>query len=337
MKWLSVSLAITLLGASLAVAAPVVSSKSAAAIPLKDCNPGEVLGLELWKSIEREGDNATQRTKVAQDMLDLEKSLPAGNAKASLNQLMTPAQNTRFTEMSSQIFIQNFNHIVESGLQRDNKLIALAATAIDRLTANISTLKSKDDPGADGAALVFLLRSAVKQDGDSIAEPLQQNVCSVDLALFMKEAATMSRINKIMESPEARDFLALRKTYKVNGALDPSVLLSPDREKAVWLLKAVGEPTSRLIVARTDWENLRRFAKVSMLEYVGRRNDIISGAGSKEFDYDSSIKKDFAAADSATKHTIDAWGVIEKHYPSEAEQEFTEAGKIESGGAKPKR
>jgi hypothetical protein len=67
---------------------------------------------------------------------------------------------------------------------------------------------------------------------------------------------------------------------------------------------------------------------VSIKGYTTFRDEIIRGAGAKNYDYDQSYRKAYAAADSATKHTMDAWAIIDQNLPSEAENEAVEKLKI---------
>jgi hypothetical protein len=102
------------------------------------------------------------------------------------------------------------------------------------------------------------------------------------------------------------------------------------------LQKAVGEPIARGITAVDDWENLRRFAKVSALRYTILRDEIIASAGAKDYDYDARLKKVYAGADEATKRTFDAWAVIDNNIPAEATKQAEERAKIikqDSGGS----
>ena len=169
-------------------------------------------------------------------------------------------------------------------------------------------------------ALVGLLREAVKNDRDYALKDPGNGVCSLDLALYKKERERMEVAQTVVHSKEMYEWEALRQKYHIDEGtpLDPSKIPSPDREKAVWLNAAAAKPLYLEMTAASDWENLRQFARVSDLEYTTFRDDILIGAGAKDYDYDTGIKKIYKSANSATKHVIDSWDVINKSIPDEA-------------------
>ena len=122
--------------------------------------------------------------------------------------------------------------------------------------------------------------------------------------------------------------IALRKKHGIAGPLDPQKLPSPDREEAVWLMKAVGLPIQRELLALEDWQNLRWYEKASQLEYESLRNDIINGGGSLKYDYTTTINNVVSSADSATKHAIVTWNVIEKAVPSDQQVMLKQAAQM---------
>jgi hypothetical protein len=260
--------------------------KSLAETPLAQCTPPQALGWMDVASVDREGDNVPQGRRQSEDMLALMKALPPGKDNVPVGQLMTPAQAVEFAKLSSQMRIYGYNHLAESRQQRDANVMGYAAVAIEKLRAGDDNLKSKYDPGGDGAGLVGLLREAAKDYNADPRPPADMKTCSLDLALFIKEQAALSALKNLLALKEADELNALASKYNVTGKLNPEKLPSPDREKAVWLLKAVGEPSGREFQAAQDWENLRRFAKVSMLRYSLLRDAIIAGAGAEDYDYD---------------------------------------------------
>jgi hypothetical protein len=207
-----------------------------------------------------------------------------------------------------------------------------AVDAIEKLQAAAPQLASKDDPGADGAALVGMLRKAGEGDSHDRLSPTSGNTCGVDFAMYQKENAVYAIVQKHLGSKEAAEWKELRAKYNVaGGPLDPKKLPSPDREKAIWLVKAFAEPTQRSFEAVQDWQNLRRFASVSALKYSTERDAIIAGAGSKDYDYDTNFKKSYSQADQLMKQTMDAWFVIDDTVPSAAAKENAELVKISKG------
>jgi hypothetical protein len=288
-------------------------------------------------SVEREGDNAPQGRHQGEEMLALMNSLPAGKDNVPVGQQMTPAQALEFAKLSSQIRIHGYNHLAESRLQRDARVMGYAADAIDKLRAGDANLKGKYDQAGDGAGLVGLLRKAAEGLNEDPQQPADTKTCSLDLALFLKEQAALSSMKKILALKEADEMTALAAKYNVKGTLDPEKLPSPDREKAIWLLKAVGYPATREFQAAQDWENLRRFARVSMLRYSLLRDAIIAGAGAEDYDYDKTLKQAYDADDAVTKLTMDAWSIIDQNIPSEASKEAAQRAKIIKDSAnKPK-
>jgi hypothetical protein len=84
----------------------------------------------------------------------------------------------------------------------------------------------------------------------------------------------------------------------------------------------------RDVEAVGDWEDLRRFARVSGLRYTILRDEIIASAGAKDYDCDAGLKKAYAEADEATKRTFDSWAIIDKNSPAEAAKQAEERAKI---------
>lgn len=306
--------------------------KSLADTPLDQCTPQTALGSAFADSVTREADNAPQAIRVTEKIDALVNELPPGKEKVPIGEQMTPEQSVRFAELSAQLLIFRYNHLAESRLQRDVRVIGWAVDAIEKLQAGASQLASKDDPGADGAALVGLLRKAGEGDSHDKLGPTSGNTCGLDFALYQKENASYASLQKHLGSKEAAEWKEIRAKYNVaTGPLDPKMLPSPDREKAIWLLKAFGAPTQRSFEAVQDWQNLRRFASVSALKYSTERDAIITGAGSKDYDYDTNFKKAYSLADQVMKQTMDAWFVIDESVPSAAAKENAELVKISKG------
>jgi hypothetical protein len=241
-----------------------------------------------------------------------------------VRELMTPDQSAEFAKLSAQMRIRAYSDLADSAQERDAHVMAWASEAIEKLRTDAppETLRTKGDPGADGAALVGLMREALKTDKDNGLRPPAKDVCSLDLALYSEALARLTSAQKLFGSVEAKELIALRAKYAMQDGqgLDPKKLPSPDREKAMWLSKAVSEPLSREVAAESDWENLRLFAKVSELEYATLRDDIIAGSGSSDYDYDTGIKVAYKASNSATQHMINVWNVINKSVPSQQQQ-----------------
>jgi len=226
-------------------------------------------------SLQRQADNATETIRQNDQLMKIVNSLPKSNRPVI--ELMTPAQAADFSQLSAQILIHSYNDLAESRLQRDVRVIEQAAVAIEKLQRGDQDLKTKDDPGGDGAGLVGLLREAGKSKQGDVANPTDKT-CTLDLAMFMKQQQVVESLQKLAASKEAADIKALNAQYH-QTQLDPSKLPSPDREKAIWLQKAVGEPITRGITAVDDWENLRRFARVSGVRYTIFKDSIIESAG----------------------------------------------------------
>jgi hypothetical protein len=305
--------------------------KSLADTPLDQCTPQAALGWAYGDSIGREGDSATQALRISEKMEALVNELPPGKGNVPIGQQMTPEQSGRFAELSAQMLIYRYNHLAESRLQRDVHMMSLAVDAIEKLQSGAPKLTSKDDPGGDGAGLVGLLRKSAEGDSQDRIDPNSGSICGLDLAMYLKEQAVYTIAQKHMASKETAEFEELRKKYKITGTVDPEKLPSPDREKAIWLQKAVADPALRYFQALQDWQNLRRFAKVSTLKYSTARDAIITGAGSKDYDYDANIRKAYEQSDAVTKQAMNAWYVIDENMPSEASKENAEMAKISKG------
>jgi hypothetical protein len=295
---------------------------SVAAIPVAKCTPDEVFGTIIYLSVGRAAAAAPQSIKQTEQMDKLMDQLPKSNRP--VGELMTPAQSAEFAQLSAQMRIHGLSSLAESAVERDATVMAWAAEAIEKLrtAAPAATLRTKYDPGADGAALVGLMREALKNDKDTGLAPPANGVCSLDLALYNQELARLAEMRKLAASDELKQYLALRAKYKVPEGvyMDAEKLPSPDREKAIWLDKAVGNRMPREFAATGDWQNLRLFAKVSELEYTTLRDDIITGSGAKDYDYDTGIKAAYKASNSATQHMINVWNVINKQVPSETQK-----------------
>jgi ABC-type amino acid transport substrate-binding protein len=227
-------------------------------------------------------------------------------------------QSAEFAELASQIRIHQFNHLAESRLQRDAELIASAAAVIEKLREGDSDGLASEDPNGHGLALIYLLRVAIEKDEQTLTGPPDAPTCSLDSALSRGQQAAYASVNRLLNSSEAHQLDVLRKRYAASDQLNPETLPSPDREKAIWLTKAVVEPSGREAVAVTDYENLRRFARVSALRYQEQRDAIISGAGSEKYDYGSGLRKLYSDADDLTKHTLNVWLLIDEKVPSTA-------------------
>jgi hypothetical protein len=303
---------------------------SLADTPLDECTPQTVLGWTYGESLGRDADNATQVRFVLEKMQALVKELPPGKEKIPLGQQMTPEQSARFAELSAQVQIYRYSHLAESRLQRDEHIIGLAIDAIEKLQGGPVELKSKDDTDA-GQLVVGLLRAAPENESQNKIDPTNASVCSLDFALYLKEQAAFAAVHKHLALKETAELKELIAKYKITGPLDPSKLPSPDREKAIWLQKAVAEPAQRILQALRDWQNLRRFVTVSRLKYSMARDAIITGAGSKDYDYDKKFKKSYDEADPVMKQTMDAWTAIDQAMPSDAAKEEEDLAKISKG------
>lgn len=301
--------------------------QTVAEIPLKSCTPTEALGVVMYQTIERTAAAATQSLKQTEQLEKLMNQLPKHSSKP-VGELMTPAQSAEFAQLSAQMRLHTYNDLAESGLERDAQVMAWAAEAIEKMRKNepAASLRTKYDPGADGAALVGLLREALKNEKNSELPPPAPGVCSVDLALHNQSQGRVNAIRSLFNSAEMTQLNELRAKYHVPDGqrLDPDKLPSPDREKAVWLDKAVGEPIYREVTAMKDWENLRLFARASQLEYDSLRNDILIGSGSPDYDYDTGIKAAYKSANPPMQRALDAWTVINKNVKSEKERSYEE-------------
>jgi hypothetical protein len=73
---------------------------------------------------------------------------------------------------------------------------------------------------------------------------------------------------------------------------------------------------------------LRYFAAGAMIQYAAFRDDIITGAGAKDYDYDTAIERAYGMSNPGIRHAIDAWNVIDKSLPDDATKEAIEREKI---------
>jgi len=305
---------------------------SLAETPLAQCTPETALGWVYFESVNRQGDNAKQILRKNEDVLKIVNTLPKSDRPVI--ELMTPAQAADFSQLSAQLLILQYNNLAESRLQRDAVVMSYAADAIKKLHNGESDLKSKTDLNGEGAGLVGLLRSLSGRVAGNIGVPTDKS-CTLDLAMFLKQQQIVASAQKLSGSPEAAQLKDLKAKYHL-AQLDPSKLPSPDREKAVRLQKAVREYVARDFTAINDWENLRRFAKVSALRYTLFRDDISASAGDKNYDYDANPKKAYAGADALTQRTLDAWAVTDKNIPSELAQMAKDAAKVGTQNGKSK-
>jgi hypothetical protein len=289
---------------------------SLADTPLAECTPETALGWMYFESVNRQGDNTKQMLRENHDILKIVNALPQSDRPVI--ELMTPAQAADFSQLSAQLLIHQYNNLAESRLQRDVVVMSYAADAIKKLRHGESELKSKTDPNSEGAGLVVLLRSVSDRVAGNIRVPTEKT-CTLDLAMFIKQQQIVASAQKQSGSPEAAQLKELKAKYGL-AQLDPSKLPSPDREKAVWLQKAVRESIARDLTAINDWENLRRFVKVSSLRYTIFRDDTIASAGDKNYDYEANLKRAYDRADAPMQRTLDAWAVIDKNIPSEVAQ-----------------
>ena len=287
-------------------------------IPLAKCSPNQSLNANYLRSVERQANSSREILRVLGELQKLANSLPHVNVPVS--KLMNSTQSAQFAKLSVALRIGNLNQLAESRVQRDDTAMIDAVSALEIMRTGGTELKTKYDPSAEGAGLLGLMRKVLAGDSkDSLPNP-NPNICSIDLALFKEEQQSMRRIANYLRFPEMRMWLDLRQKYKIAGVLDPQKLPSPDKEKAIWLQKAIGLPAEREVIAARDWEGLRWYLKASNLAYQSLRNDIINGAGSKNYNYDTTINGVYASADPTTKESIFAWRVIEKNVPNEQEQ-----------------
>jgi hypothetical protein len=285
------------------------------AIPLAKCTVKEALNVSFFQSTEREGASSQLSVTANERMKKLMDSLP--KSKLPVSKLMNSDQTTEFEQLRVQMIIQSMDQLAESRLQRDDIAMEDAADAIDALQRGATELTSKDDPKGEGAGLVGVLRKVLSGDQDAQPANPDPNVCSIELAIYKRSSAATKSTVALMQSSDAQMLIQLRKKYGITGPLDPSKLPSPDKEQAVWLLKAVAEPIQRGVAAVHDWLNLLWYAKASQLEYQSLRNDIINGGGPTNYDYDTTINKVAASADPVMKHAVTAWNVIEQAVPSD--------------------
>jgi hypothetical protein len=261
--------------------------KSVEAIPLAKCTVRESLNVSYLQSSSRGAASAKQALTADEKMSRLMGSLPKANVPVA--KLMNSDQAAAFEQLRVQMIMQNLNQLAESRLQRDYVAMLDAADAIGAMERGARKVTSKDDPKGEGAGLLGLLRKVLEEDQNAPLTNPNPNVCGIDLALYHQELLAMGRLQKLAQSQEAKMLIALRKKHGIAGPLDPQKLPSPDREEAVWLMKAVGLPIQRELLALEDWQNLRWYEKASQLEYDSLRNDIINGGGSLKYDYTTTI------------------------------------------------
>jgi hypothetical protein len=313
------ALAAAWIGAA-AAAAAATTQKDPSPPTVEKCTPDAAVGWAYYESVQRQGDSATLQIGLSKRITAIMNALPRSDRPVS--ELMNANQSAEFATVTNQLQLHRYNDLAESRLQRDMSAIGYAVEAIEKMRAGALSLKSKYDTEGEGAGLVGLLRKALEKDADYGLSVPSVSVCSVDLALFRKEQEPKEIVNKLIKSPEMQEWMKLCDKYgiKAGQTLDPQKLPSPDKEKAIWLTKAVVEPFQRALAAANDFENLRLYARASELEYSTFRDDILASAGAKDYDYDTGIKKAYSAANSATKHAIEAWGVINKSVPTDLER-----------------
>ncbi|HUX73688.1 MAG TPA: hypothetical protein VMV25_07335 [Steroidobacteraceae bacterium] len=302
-------------------------------IPLAKCSPDQALNANYLRSVDRQANSSREILRATGELEKLANSLPHVNVPVS--KLMNATQSAQFTRLSVAIRIGNLNQLAESRVQRDDAVMIDAADALEIMRKGGAELKTKNDPSGEGAGLLGLMRKVLTGDSkDSLPNP-NPNICSIDLALFKEEQQSMRRLANYLRSPKMHMWLDLRRKYKVPGVLDPQKLPSPDKEKAIWLQKAIGLPAEREVLAARDWEGLRWYLKASNVEYKSLRNDIINGAGSKNYNYGTTINGVYASADPTTRDSILAWRVIEKNVPSEQEQLMDQFQEMQKREAQP--
>lgn len=289
--------------------------KTVEAIPLAKCTLKEVVSVSYLQSTQRAANSAQQSLIAGKNMSRLMDSLP--KSKLPVSKLMNSDQTTEFEQLRVQMLMQNMDQLAESRLQRDYVAMLDGADAIRAMEQGASSITTRDDPKGEGAGLVGLLRKVLEKDQNASLTNPDPNVCSIDLALYHQEVVAFANLQSLAKSHEAKMLIALRNRHGIKGQLDPEKLPSPDREEAVWLMKAVGVPIQREMLAFEDWQNLRWYEKASQLEYESLRDDIINGGGSLKYDYTTTITNVASSANDATKHAIVAWNVIEKAVPSQ--------------------
>jgi hypothetical protein len=217
---------------SVLLAAPPLAAaatpKSLSETPLDQCTPQTALGWMYADSVERQGDNAKETIRIADRMDKLADSLP--NTKRPAIEVMTPAQASEFSQLSSALRIHGFADLAESRMQRDIRVIEWAEVTIEKLQKGDNELKTKDDPGGDGAGLVGMLREAGKSKQGDVSDPADKT-CTLDFAMFKKQQQVVESLQQLAASKEAADIRALNAQYH-QTQLDPSKLPSPDREKS---------------------------------------------------------------------------------------------------------
>jgi hypothetical protein len=276
-------------------------------------------------SIRAALDSAAQRyvelNKMAADenraMLRLISSIP-GQSDKPLKSNMTPDQAVQFQRLSDQMTIHKQELLVQSQQIRDLNVLGAATEEIVNLRSEGMT-KDNGDPDSYGLDLVLLLRKTMSNDTDP-PDPADRRSCGLDLAFFSKEQVEQSYIEKLNSSDEFKQVMALREKYNISGSFNPEKLPSPDREKAMWLQKALTEPYAASFHAFRDWSNLRWFAAASAVFYSAHREEILSAAGDSNFNYGAKLQELYDSSDSGMKHAMDAWLKIDNNIPSDFQQ-----------------
>ncbi len=307
-------------GADPIAKAPPMSYKEIADIPIADCTANQVMGWIWEDSLRRDAEGIPQRQKDLQTMLDITEKLP--KIDVPVGQMMNHEQSAEFAQIEARNSIHFLQHLAETRLQRDSLLVIYAVETIDKIRRGEADIKAQYDAEGNGAALVGLLRKVMASDEPEISDPVRPTECSVDMAIFLLSQASFQKMQEIASTPEFQQYQTLRTQYKITqGPIDPKVLPSPDREKAIWLEKAVAEPMRLEFQAATDLGHLRAYARVSRAEYEALLQDVAIGLGDKKYSYETHAKAMYAAADTPNKHAVDAWIVIENNVPSEATKE----------------
>jgi hypothetical protein len=309
----------------------VVSTFSAAAEPGLSTSRSTQDACSPSASIRTALDSAAQRyvelNKIAADedtaMLRLVSSIP-GQSDKPLKSNMTTDQAVQFQQLSDQMAIHKQELLVQSQQLRDLTVIGAATEEIVNLRSG-GTTKAKGDPDSYGLGLVLLLRKTMNDDNTDPPDPADRRSCGLDLAFFNKEQIEQGYIERLKSSDELKQVLALRQKYNISGPFDPEKLPSPDREKAIWLQKALTEPFAAAFQASRDWSNLRRFAAVSAVFYSAHREEILSAAGASNFKYGAKLQALYESSDPAMKHAMDAWLNIDNNIPSDFHQRLKNA------------
>jgi hypothetical protein len=281
-------------------------------------------------SIRAALDSAAQRyvelNKIAADenraMLRLVSSIP-GQSDKPLKSNMTPDQAVQFQRLSDQMTIHKQELLVQSQQLRDLNVLGAATEEIVNLRSG-GTTKAEGDPDSYGIDLVLLLRKTMSDDTDP-PDPADRRSCGLDLAFFNKEQLEQSYIERLNSSDEFKQVMALRQKYSISGAFDPEKLPSPDREKSIWLQKALTEPYAAAFHAFRDWSNLRWFAAASGVFYSAHREEILSAAGDSNFNYGAKLQELYESSEPGMKHAMDAWLKIDNTIPSDFQRALEKA------------